>query len=120
MILSPRLIEQCVELLKQGTDGVVIPEVTASSGILKQLRRLEKLSYQGNDVVEAVRFTTRRAFESLRGFDESVHGPDEYEFDSRFRQADFKVSHCTETIMVIERIFNLAKKFNFGRNWKLY
>ncbi len=86
MILSPNVIEKCVEKCElEGIDALYIPERIVGEGFWIKVRDFERSFYTGT-VVDAVRFIRKDLFEGVEGFDESLIGPEDWDFDRRIRK----------------------------------
>jgi len=86
MILSPTVIEECLEKCEiDRVDALYIPERIVGEGFWIKVRDFERSFYTGT-VVDAVRFIRRDLFERVEGFDESLIGPEDWDFDRRIRE----------------------------------
>ena len=86
MILSPNVIEKCMEKCeREGIDALYIPECIVGEGFWIKVRDFERSFYTGT-VVDAVRFIRKDLFEKVEGFDESLVGPEDWDFDRRIRK----------------------------------
>jgi len=86
MILSPKVIEDCVKKCEVGAvDAIYIPERIMGEGFWIKVRDFERSFYTGT-VVDAVRFIRRDLFWRVGGFDESLIGPEDWDFDRRVRK----------------------------------
>jgi len=86
MILSPNVVEECVEKCEVGgVDAVYIPERIVGKGFWTKVRDFERSFYTGT-VIDAVRFIRKNLFERVEGFDESLVGPEDWDFDKRIRK----------------------------------
>jgi glycosyltransferase involved in cell wall biosynthesis len=86
MILSPNVIEECVEKCEMDrVDALYIPERIVGDGFWVKVRDFERSFYTGT-VVDAVRFIRKDLFERVEGFDESLVGPEDWDFDRRIRK----------------------------------
>jgi glycosyltransferase involved in cell wall biosynthesis len=85
MILSPTVIEDCVEKCEVGgVDALYVPEQIVGEGFWIRVRNFERSFYTGT-VVDAVRFVRRDLFLRVDGFDECLVGPEDWDFDRRIR-----------------------------------
>jgi glycosyltransferase involved in cell wall biosynthesis len=86
MVLSPLLVEECVNQIQ--LDGVValhIDEIILGQGLLAKIRRFERSFYSGT-VIDGARFFYRSIFCELGGFDESLPpGPEDWDLDKRMK-----------------------------------
>ena len=86
MILSPSLIEECVEKFEcADVDALYIPEKIVGKGFWIKVRDFERSFYTGT-VIDAVRFLKRQLFLKVGGFDEALVGPEDWDFDRKIRQ----------------------------------
>ncbi len=86
MILSPNVIEECVEKCERDRfDALYIPERIVGEGFWIKVRDFERSFYTGT-VVDAVRFIRKDLFERIGGFDESLVGAEDWDFDRRIRK----------------------------------
>jgi len=86
MTLSPTVIEDCVEKCEIDRVGAIyIPERIVGEGFWIKVRDFERSFYTGT-VVDAVRFIRKDLFERVEGFDESLIGPEDWDFDRRIRK----------------------------------
>ena len=85
MILTNQLIEQCVFQCEcQNIDALYIPEKIVGKGFWIKVRDFERSFYSGT-VIDAVRFIRRDLFLKAGGFDESLVGPEDWDFDKKIR-----------------------------------
>jgi glycosyltransferase involved in cell wall biosynthesis len=86
MILSPNVIEECVEKCeREGVDALYIPERIVGEGFWIKVRDFERGFYTGT-VIDAVRFVRKNLFEQVKGFDETLIGPEDWDFDRKIRE----------------------------------
>lgn len=91
-VLEPHVIEECVKKCeKEKLDGIAIHNTSAEGlGFWAEVRKYERNSYIDDNLIVAVRFFTKKAFEKIGGFDEDLYGPEDYDFHNRFVKAGFK------------------------------
>ncbi len=86
MILSPNVIEECMQRCERDRiDALYIPERIVGEGFWIKVRDFERSFYTGT-VIDAVRFIRKDLFEKVEGFDESLVGPEDWDFDRRMRK----------------------------------
>jgi len=86
MILSPHLVEKCVDLMENG-DAVAlhIPEIVLGGSFWSGVRRFERSFYNGT-VVDGARFFRKDKFVKVGGFDESMSGPEDWDIDKKIKK----------------------------------
>lgn len=85
MILSENLISECVR--KCESDNLValyIPERVIGKGFWIKVRDFERGFYNAT-CIDAVRFVRKEAASSIKGFDEILNGPEDWDFDRRIK-----------------------------------
>lgn len=125
-VLEPDVVKQCVEQCeKESLDGIAVINTSAEGlGFWADVRKLERNTYRDDDLIVAVRFFSKKAFEKIGGFDETLYGPEDYDFHNRFLKAGFKWGR----IRAIERhlgepksLLDIAKKhFFYGQEMLSY
>lgn len=86
MIMSPNLIEDCVEKCNHNLDDALyVPERIVGEGFWIKVRDFERSFYTGT-VIDAVRFVRRDLFLQVGGFDETLVGPEDWDFDGKIRK----------------------------------
>lgn len=86
MILSPTLIETCVETMSEGHwIALNIPEIVLGTEFFSRARSFERAFYN-NTVVDGARFFRRDIFERVGGFDENMTGPEDWDIDKKVKQ----------------------------------
>jgi len=86
MILSPNVVEESVEKCEtERLDALYIPERIVGEGFWIKVRNFERSFYTGT-VIDAVRFIRKDLFERAEGFDGSLIGPEDWDFDRRIRK----------------------------------
>ncbi|MDA1110868.1 MAG: glycosyltransferase, partial [Nitrospinae bacterium] len=85
MILSPCLVDRCVnKMLADDLLGLYVPEIILGQSYWCQVRRFERSFYDGT-VIDVARFVRKDVFERVEGFDESMSGPEDWDFDKKLR-----------------------------------
>lgn len=108
MILSSGLIEECVEKCETDkVDALYIPEQIVGEGFWIKVRDFERSFYNGT-IIDAVRFVQKDLFERIGGFDESLIGPEDWDFDRRIRK-------ISQTGIVNSALYHNEGSFNSER-----
>lgn len=72
-VLTPALLEECVDLADAGCDAVIVWNVSdPSKSVWAKTRFYERLSYYGSGVYEGARFVSRDLFMKVGGYDEDI------------------------------------------------
>ena len=86
MILGPKVIEECVSFIKKGEWlALHIPEFVLGKSYWSQVRRFERTFYNGT-VIDGARFFKKSAFVKVKGFDETLSGPEDWDIDKKVKQ----------------------------------
>lgn len=86
MILSPGLIQGCVSFIREKKcPALHIPEVVLGRNYWSQVRRFERSFYDGT-AIDGARFFLKEAFVRVRGFDESLSGPEDWDIDKKIKK----------------------------------
>lgn len=124
MILQPEVVAECVGICEAnpGIVGVYIPEQIVGDGFWIKVRAFERGFYDGT-VIDAVRFLPKRVFEAVGGFDASMCGPEDWDFDKKVRQVG-EVVVSRAKVMHNEGRFDLprylAKKTYYAGSFDTY
>ena len=84
-----------------------IPEIIVGSGFWIKVRNFERSFYNAT-CIDAVRFIVRDYFIQLDGFDLSMTGPEDWDFDRRLSEKG-KLGIISSNLLHNEGSFNLVK-----------
>jgi len=86
MHLDKDVIIQCVNVLEKDRSVVAayIPEIIVGTGYWSSVRRFERSFYNGT-IIDCVRFVRMSAFVKVKGFDTTMTGPEDWDFDKKIR-----------------------------------
>jgi glycosyltransferase involved in cell wall biosynthesis len=86
MFLSEKVIEECVKIYEADEQicGLYIPEIVIGNSFWAKVRCFERSFYKGT-VIDCVRFFPKKVFEKVNGFDTSMTGPEDWDFDKKIR-----------------------------------
>ena len=84
MILAPFVLESCINEITADDKvvGLYIKEVILGMGLWSKVRRFERSFYDGTPI-DAVRFVKKEAFLEVKGFDEELSGPEDWDFNRK-------------------------------------
>ena len=123
MRLSPGVIKECVDKCEScGYIALYIPERIIGEGFWVKVRDFERGFYTAT-CIDAVRFVRKDKFLETGGFDETLTGPEDWDFDRRIKQIG-KVDIIDSPIYHNEGKFNfrkyLKKKNYYAADFKKY
>lgn len=124
MELSKKVISSCVSRVTKNPDiiGLYIREIVTGDSYWSKVRRFERSFYEGT-VIDCVRFIQKSAFVKVKGFDEKLTGPEDWDLDKKIRQLG-KVGLIKQPIYHNEAEFNLkkylAKKSYYSKSFNKY
>lgn len=85
MILSPTVVEDAIKKInKNHSAALYISEIVMGNSFWSKVRRFERSFYDGT-VIDCVRFVKKEIFEKVKGFDESMTGPEDWDLDKKIR-----------------------------------
>ncbi len=109
MALSPNVVEESAAMLEGKNDlvGLYIPEIIMGDGFWPKVRRFERSFYNAT-VIDCVRFARLKDFLAVGGFDETMSGPEDWDFDKKLRNIG-QTGLIKSSIYHNEASFNLKK-----------
>lgn len=111
MILAPEVISECVSLCEENNFGALyIPEIITGLGFWIKVRAFERSFYDAT-VIDCVRFINKDLFNKVGGFNLSLTGPEDWDFDKKIRQIA-KTGICQAHLLHNEWHFDTAKYLN--------
>ena len=125
-VLHPRVVEECVRLMKQGYDAIITLNISyPKPSLIAKVRFYERLSYYGSGVYEAARFVRKSLFIKVGGFDTRLYTNEDYDLHRRLVKVGAKITrtrhsfeiHIGEPKSVREFI---VKSIYYGSNIKYY
>ena len=115
MILRKDVVSECVDIFKTNKSrigGVIIPEESFGTGFWTKIKAFERSFYIGDNLIEAARFYPKKVFHSIRGFDESITGPEDWDLSEKVGHK-YKLARINSLIMHNEgeiQVIKLLKK----------
>ncbi|MFH1037066.1 MAG: glycosyltransferase [PVC group bacterium] len=108
MILSKDVISECYQKCeKEGLIALYIPERIIGQGFWTMVRDFERSFYNAT-CIDAVRFVRKEAAVSINGFDESLNGPEDWDFDRRIKDIG-------QVGIIKSPLYHNEVPFKFGR-----
>ena len=98
MTVSPGLVAECVDLLGDGYDALVIPEISHGQGFWANCKVLEKAICQGVEALESARCLPTTLYESVGGHDPRLVFCEDKDLDLRLRALGIKIGRTSQVI----------------------
>lgn len=124
MELTLEVVEECVKHCKDGADTVIIHEIDVGENFWARCISFRRSCHVNDPYLEAPRFFTRRCFESVGGYDETLSFGEDLDMHYRVKHAGNKVLYVNSRIIhhlgrinLFERI---RKSYNYGRTFEKY
>lgn len=124
MELSKKVVSSCVSRVTKNPDiiGLYVREIVTGDNYWSKVRRFERSFYEGT-VIDCVRFIKKSAFVKVKGFDERLTGPEDWDLDKKIRSLG-KVDLVTQPIYHNEAEFDikkyLTKKGYYAKSFNKY
>lgn len=112
MMLHQNVVADCVARVRQHPDIVAlyVSEIVMGERYFSQVRRFERSFYDAT-VIDCARFIQKSAFQTVKGFDENLTGPEDWDLDKKLRQIG-TTDLMTTPIYHNEAEFELGKYLN--------
>lgn len=124
MSLSPGVLEECVHLLGEGFDVLVIPEESYGSTFWARCKWLERQCYLGVDEIESARCMPRTIYDEVGGHNPAMVFSEDKDLDVRIRSGGFTVGRTEALIYHNEGALSLRKtvvsKFRYSSSAHLH
>jgi glycosyltransferase involved in cell wall biosynthesis len=124
MELHPDTLKEAVELCTAGAAAVIVAEQSFGTGPWARAKALERLSYLGDDAIEAPRFFVRSVWDELGGLDETLGGGgDDWDLHEAIKEAGYLVERTQHAVMHNEGDLRLLpllrKRYMYGQDsWR--
>lgn len=90
MELTPKVLEECVDLAQRGARAIAIREVSEGQGFWSQVRALERSCYPGDDTIEAARFFEKSLITQIGGYDPAIVGAEDWDVHQKIIKLGIK------------------------------
>lgn len=123
--LAPTVVEECVHLVNQGADAVVVHNTPdATMGRLAMLRKFEVDMYKFDLRFSSARFMRRAVFQAIGGFDPTITAGEDYDLQNRLGRAGYRTEfaeaeavHLGEPTRLVEA---LTKYYRYGKDFHAF
>lgn len=99
MKITEGFIEECVEMINNGYDALVIPEESYGTTFWAKCKWLEKKCYEGVDNIESLRCIKREIYIKVGGHDECMVFSEDKDLDIRVREFGVKISRIKSFLL---------------------
>lgn len=119
MILTKNIVLECVNKIEKDKKigGVIIPERSFGEGIWSKAKILEREINEGESYFEAARFFPKELVLKLKGYDENITGPEDWDLPNRIAKKN-KIERIESYILHDEGKHSLLglvkKKYYYG------
>lgn len=119
MILTKNVLDDCIKKIKKNAElgGLIIPEKSQGVGIWAKAKILERKINEGETYFESARFIPKDIFDSFKGFDEALTGPEDWDLPQRISKK-YNMGRVKSIILHDEGNLKLStlfkKKFYYG------
>ncbi|RJR28765.1 glycosyltransferase [Candidatus Microgenomates bacterium] len=117
MALTKNVVAQCIYVMQRdGSIGAVaIPEESVAKNFWEKVKAYERSFYneKGDSLTDAARFFSKKAFKEVKGYDESITGPEDWDLPERVLANGYKIARVKAKILHYERVsspLGLARK----------
>lgn len=123
--LDPRVVEQCVSAVQEGSDAVVVHNSPDSRiSWIAKLRKFEVDMYKYDLTHSSARFLKKEVFDRAGGFNEQITAGEDYDFQNRLNRLGCKTGFIqAEALHLGEPSHlwpHLKKYFAYGKDFRHY
>lgn len=119
MILRSNVVEKVIQQIRQGSDAVIIPEISCGTGFWTGVKWFKKWLHLGDLLFESPRGFRREVAEYVGGYDESLLDGEDYDLHIRVRKAGFKIDYISTHLFHNEGALTLGswlrEKYRYGK-----
>jgi glycosyltransferase involved in cell wall biosynthesis len=110
-LTMPFFIRNCVAQMENGVVGLYITERITGTNFWANVRNFERGFYNGT-VIDCIRFMRTHMAKEIGGFDSSMTGPEDWDFDRRMKAKGIVKIANECTIYHNESYFHLSRYLN--------
>lgn len=90
-IFHPKYLRKAVEKCEnEGCDAIYTSVLTKNNTFFGRVKALERECYLGDNFHETARFVKKKIFEKMGGYDENLVGGEDYDFQRRLNENNYK------------------------------
>lgn len=115
MRVTPDLLDECIQKIKSGYDGLVIPEESIGTTFWAKCKWLEKKMYEGVSEIESLRVIKRTIYEEIGGHDPAMVFSEDKDFDLRARETGARIGRISNWLLHDEEALKLSKTLSKKR-----
>jgi len=122
MILEKDLLKETAEKI-DGCSALIFPEIGYGTNFMSRCKDLEKRCYLGDELMESTRAFSRKAFDSVNGYNETLHFGEDRDIHIRIAKkfpigrTSSRILHNTEHLSFSS---NLRKSYYYGKSLPRY
>jgi GT2 family glycosyltransferase len=124
MLLDSMVVSECIKKIGEGYEALIIPEISVGQGFWANCKKLEKLCYVNDEMVEAARFFKKEVFVNVGGYDTCLEAGEDWDIHERVKLQNCKVGRINSFIIHQEGKLSIAstmrKKYQYGQTLSLY
>jgi hypothetical protein len=122
MQLTKNVVKECVAEMKSNKNlgELSIAELPIARTYWEKVKAFERgfYSIEGDETTDAARFFSKKAFVKVKGYDEKITGPEDWDITERITEAGFERGWVCEIIKHYEKVPNplkvAQKKYYYG------
>ncbi len=122
--LTPKVLTECLALVKKGNSMIIIPEKHVGTGFWAKAKSLERQCYLGDDTVECPWFFKTKDFLRVGGYDEELISGEDWDLFKRMRKLGMRYtrnkSFIQHNLGHLKFFSYVNKKRYYGKNIKSY
>lgn len=124
MKITPDLLSECVELIQNGADAIVIPEESFGTTFWAKCKWLEKKCYDGNINIESLRCIKTHIYKEIGGHNENMVFSEDKDLDIRVRESGYKITRSKNFLWHNEGdlylLKTLKKKLGYSKTANIF
>jgi glycosyltransferase involved in cell wall biosynthesis len=124
MELSPNVVAACKDLIRNGAEAIVLPEINLGTGVLGALRSWERKLVQTDALLSPARCLRASVFETVGGYSEVNLGFEDLELQAALVERGIPIAYCSSAVFHHEEALTfggyLRKRKYYSASASLY